>query len=328
LIPGLKQARNVPIIWRCHVGVDVPSELTRRAWRFLTPYVEQADAIVFSRRAQVWETLDPAKIDVIAPVIDVFSTKNQDLDDATVDAILSVAGFCQHTTDAATFTRVGGAEATVKRPADIIESQPLRGDERFVLQVSRWDKLKDPVGVITGFVEYIAPETDAHLVYAGPEVSAVADDPEGQAVLDEVRKLFDRLPADAQERLHLACLPMTDLEENAAIVNALQRRAAVVVQKSLAEGFGLTVAEALWKARPVVASRVGGIQDQIVDGVGGLLLEDPRDLRAFGAAVVGLLRDPERAHSFGLRGQARVRDEFLSARSLMQYLDLIERLLD
>ena len=85
------------------------------------------------------------------------------------------------------------------------------------------------------------------------------------------------------ERVHLACLPMTDIEENAAIVNAIQRRATVVVQKSLAEGFGLTVAEAMWKARPVVASRVGGIQDQIVDGESGILIDDPRDLGQFGA---------------------------------------------
>jgi trehalose synthase len=111
-------------------------------------------------------------------------------------------------------------------------------------------------------------------------------------------------------------------------VNALQRRAQVVVQKSIAEGFGLTVAEAMWKARPVVASRIGGIQDQIVDGVSGVLLDDPFDLPAFGAAVSALLRDPERARSLGRQAQERVRDEFLSLRSLLQYLDLIERLVE
>ena len=92
--------------------------------------------------------------------------------------------------------------------------------------------------------------------------------------------------------MHLACLPMDDLEENAAMVNALQRRADVVVQKSIAEGFGLTVAEGMWKARPVVATRIGGIQDQIVDGETGLLLDDATDLPAYGAAVTSLLSGP------------------------------------
>ena len=128
--------------------------------------------------------------------------------------------------------------------------------------------------------------------------------------------------------MHLACLPMDDLGENAAIVNALQRRADVVVQKSIAEGFGLTVAEAMWKARPVVASRIGGIQDQIVDGISGILLDDPTELGPYGDAVRALLQDPDRARSIGREAQERVRDEYLAVRSLMQYLDLIARLLE
>jgi trehalose synthase len=193
--------------------------------------------------------------------------------------------------------------------------------------VSRWDRLKDPIGVIRGFAEHVAPTTDAHLVYAGPAVEAVADDPEGKEVLAEAERLYERVPDEVRGRVHLACLPMEDLQENAAIVNALQRRANVVVQKSIAEGFGLTVAEGMWKARPVAASRIGGIQDQIVDGVSGVLLDDPADLTAYGRVVSELLRDPDRARRIGHEAQERVRDEFLAVRSLMQYLDLIERLL-
>lgn len=327
LIPPLKQALGVPVVWRCHVGIDVPSETARRAWRFLMPYVEQADAYVFSRRAFVWDGLEDTKIELIAPVIDAFSAKNQELDDATVRAILGVAGLDNDGRGEAAFTREDGAAGRVEHRAQIVEGGPLRADDPVVLQVSRWDRLKDPVGVIRGFADHVAPGTDAHLVYAGPAVDAVADDPEGAAVLDEIHHLYERLPADLRRRVHLACLPMTDLEENAAIVNALQRRADVVVQKSIAEGFGLTVAEAMWKAQPVVASRVGGIQDQIVDGVSGVLIDDPLDLPAFGAAVRGLLHDPGRARRLGQEAQERVRDEFLSVRSLMQYLDLLERLL-
>jgi trehalose synthase len=123
------------------------------------------------------------------------------------------------------------------------------------------------------------------------------------------------------------CLPMDDAEENAVIVNALQRNASVVVQKSIAEGFGLTVAEAMWKGRPIVATRVGGIQDQVVDGESGVLLADARDLDAYGDAVRGLLEDPERARKMGEAAQQRVRSQFLGARSLIDYLGLIARVL-
>jgi trehalose synthase len=327
LIPPLKE-RGIPVIWRCHVGIDTPSDLPRRAWSFLDPHVEPADAYVFSRRASVWEGLDDAKTNLIAPVIDAFSAKNQELDRETVQAILHVAGLNQDDNGASpTFRRVDGTPGRVERSATVWEGRPLRSEDPVVLQVSRWDRLKDPIGVIRGFLDHVAPHTDAHLVYAGPAVEAVADDPEGKQVLEEARALFEGLSAEAKERLHLTALPMDDLQENAVMVNALQRRADVVVQKSIAEGFGLTVAEAMWKARPVVASRTGGIQDQIEDGVSGVLLDDPADLAAYGAAVTDLLKDPDRATAMGHAAQERVRDEFLAVRSLMQYLDLIEKLI-
>jgi trehalose synthase len=328
LIPRLKEI-GVPVIWRCHVGIDTPGALARRAWSFLRPYVERADAYVFSREAFVWEGLDRARIELIAPVIDAFSAKNQDLDGRAVGAILRVAGLSDGASDAsdATFTREDGTPAAVRRHAQLLEARSLQVQDPMVLQVSRWDRLKDPLGVIQGFVEYIASRTDAHLVYAGPAVSAVTDDPEGAEVLDEARDYVEGIDRAARERVHLACLPMDDLEENAAIVNALQRRADVVVQKSIAEGFGLTVAESMWKARPVVASRIGGIQDQIVDGISGILLDNPTELGPYGDAVAALLQNPDRARSIGQEARERVRDEYLAVRSLMQYLDLIARLL-
>jgi len=120
---------------------------------------------------------------------------------------------------------------------------------------------------------------------------------------------------------------MEDIEENAAIVNAIQRRADVILQKSLAEGFGLIVAEAMWKARPVVASRIGGIQDQIVDGESGLLVDDPADLAAVAEAIDALLDDPDRSEAIGIAARERVRKSFLSTRHLVQYMQLIERML-
>jgi trehalose synthase len=327
LIPALNGA-GARTIWRCHVGIDEPNDLARKAWAFLRPYVQQADAYVFSRDAFVWEDLDRGRGAIIAPSIDAFAPKNQELEDATVDAILVAAGILDAPEPGARpeFTRMDGETATVANQAEIVQERALTPEDRYVLQVSRWDRLKDPLGVIDGFAEHVAPHTDAHLVYAGPAVEAVSDDPEGAEVLEQARRRWKELPDDVRGRVHLALLPMEDLEENAAIVNALQRRAAVVVQKSLAEGFGLTVAEAMWKARPVVASRIGGIQDQIEDGESGVLLDDSKDLAAYGQAVKALLEDPERAERIGAEARKRVLAQFLGSHSLMNYVKLLEPL--
>jgi trehalose synthase len=326
LTPILKDA-GIIVIWRCHVGLDMPNDLARKAWHFLTPYITDADAYVFSREAFQWEGLRADKMHIIPPSIDAFSPKNQDMTPATVDAILSATELIRGDGSAPPkFVRVDGEEGTVTRNTQLFDLPPLAAGSRIIVQVSRWDRLKDPLGVMQGFAEHVAPETDAHLVLAGPSVEAVADDPEGAEVLKETHAAWEELPPASREKVHLACLPMEDGAENAAIVNALQRRAEIVVQKSVAEGFGLTVAEAMWKGRPVVASRIGGIQDQIEDGVTGSLIDDPRDLAAYGAAVVRLLKDPDGAARIGHDAQERVRDEFLGPRHLMQYIELIKKL--
>ena len=323
LIPGLKQL-GVPVVWRCHVGIDVPEDYARTAWSFLIPYVRQADAYVFSRRTFVWDDLDEAKTHLIAPSIDAFSPKNREIDATAVTTILQAAGLvvAGSSPGEPTFLRQDGETARIEHRAEVYEVAPPSIEDRIVLQVSRWDRLKDPIGVIQGFADFVAPSSDAHLVYAGPAVEAVSDDPEGAEVLAQAIATWQALPDEQRARVHLACLPMDDGEENAAMVNALQRRAYVVVQKSIAEGFGLTVAEAMWKGRPVVASRIGGIQDQIEDGKTGILLDDAKDLAAYGQAVVSLLEDESRAKAIGAAAMERVRDEFLGARSLLQYFEL------
>ena len=318
------------VVWRCHIGLDLPNDLSRKAWDFLRGHIAPADAFVFSRRAHAWEGLDERKIAVIPPVIDAFSPKNQELSPGQVQSIMATSGLLDaRPKGRPSFVREDGSPATVVRRVFFADhGDPPPAQATLVTQVSRWDRLKDPLGVIRGFADHIAPASDAHLIVAGPDVLAVADDPEGLAVLEEAQQVWAGLPAQVRPRVHLAGLPMDDTEENAAIVNALQRRSDVVVQKSLAEGFGLTVAEAMWKARPVVASRIGGIQDQIVHGRTGLLVDDPQDLQAYGEAVLGLLRDPEAAEVMGREARQRVRDEYLGPRHLLQNLDLIAGLLD
>jgi trehalose synthase len=273
---------------------------------------------------------------VVPPSIDAFSPKNQDLAPGTVQAIIRAAGLNGgdpveggETVADPTFQRQDGSTGTVRRRTVFVDGQPPPPREaQLVAQISRWDRLKDPLGVMRGFADVVAPAQDAHLIVAGPDVEAVADDPEGAEVLAECLEAWRGLPGAVKPSVHLACLPMDDPDENAAIVNALQRRADVVVQKSLAEGFGLTVTEAMWKSRPVVASGIGGIQEQIVDGHSGVLIPDPTDLRAFGKAVMSLLDDPARAEAIGATARARARDLFLGPRHLLQYLDLFIRLLE
>jgi trehalose synthase len=154
-------------------------------------------------------------------------------------------------------------------------------------------------------------------------VSGVDDDPEGAEVWAETVAVWRSLPPADRARTHLVAIPLDDPVENALVVNALQRHATVVTQKSLAEGFGLTVAEALWKTRPVVASAVGGIVDQILDGETGLLVADPHDLDGFGQAVERLLGDAALRERLARGGRRFVEDRFLGDRQLLDYAALL-----
>jgi trehalose synthase len=200
-------------------------------------------------------------------------------------------------------------------------------DAPLVIQASRWDALKDMAGVMEGFAEHVDPQLGAHLVLAGPAVTGVADDPEAIEVYNDCIDRWRRLPHEVRSRIHLACTPMADPDEAAAIVNALQRHATVVVQKSLAEGFGLTVAEAMWKSRAVVASAVGGIVDQIEHGEQGLLLEDPNDLAQFGAAVEALLLDDAEVSRLGRNARERAARDLLGDTHLALYASFFRGLL-
>jgi trehalose synthase len=321
---------GVPVIWRAHIGLDVPNDRAREAWRFLIAYVERADAYVFSRPAYTWEGLDESKVTVIAPSIDAFSPKNHAMSFTAVTAVLRAAGLAadHHHRSRAIFERLDGSVGRVEREARVVEEGALRLDVPLLAQVSRWDRLKDPMGIMSAFAEHVHVDSEEpHLLLAGPDVTAVADDPEGADVFAEIEAAWGGLPQRVRRRVHLALLPMDEADENAVIVNALQRRADVIAQKSLAEGFGLTVSEAMWKGRPVVASDVGGIQDQIEDGRTGYLVE-PTDLVAFADRVNALLADPHHAERMGAAAARRVRDLFLGPRHLGQYVGLLESVLD
>ena len=317
------------VVWRCHIGLDGENDVTRAAWEFLRPHLAAAEAYVFSRPEYVPPWIPAAKASIIPPSIDPFSPKNQELDAETVRAILAKLGVVDSTapTVPPRFTRRDGNVGTVTRSAAITGEGRPGLDDRVLVQVSRWDRLKDMAGVMRGFADHVAPSGEGYLMLVGPSVEDVSDDPEGAAVYGECLLQWQDLSPAARARILLVTLPLDDIDENAAMVNALQRHATVVVQKSLAEGFGLTVSEGMWKGRPVIGSQVGGIIDQIGEGT-GILLPDPADLAAFGEAARLLLRDQDQAAQMGRAAQAYVRERFLGDVHLLRYARLLGTLID
>ena len=253
-------------IWRCHIDVSSPD---RTVWRFLKDFIDKYDAVVFSSPG-FSQTL-PMRQFLISPSIDPLSDKNKELPQEMVDSVLNKYG--------------------------IDASRPI------ITQISRFDRLKDPVGVIEAY-QLVKKRVDCQLVLAG---GTAADDPESVEVFEQVKEKAKQDPD-----IHILLLPQNDLE-----VNALQRGSTVIMQKSIREGFGLTVAEALWKAKPVVASAVGGIPLQITHKYSGLLVYS---VEGAAFAVKQLLNSPQYAKKLGENGREHIRNNFLLTRHLRDYL--------
>jgi trehalose synthase len=321
----LSEKVGAGVIWRCHVGADRMGPSAMSAWTFLAGYLESAAAYVFTRPTFVPPHLDSQRVHIVAPAMDPSSAKNQMLDPRTARAILSQCGLIDAPRPPLPVkVRVDGRTVGVRRRAQVLGEgrPPSLKRHRLIVALARWDRLKDPVGILQGFAEHVR-DPGARLLLVGPATDAVADDPEGAQVRREACAAWHRLPSRQRHRIQLATLPMADLDENALMVNALQRRAAVVVKKSLQEGFGLGVTEAMWKARPVIASAVGGHRDQISNGQTGVLLDDPSDLRAFGTAIDNLLSDGAAAVNMGLAARDAVRTRYLADRHFLSWMDVL-----
>lgn len=254
-------------LWRCHIDLTYAQ---RDAWEFLRPYVQRYDAAVYSAPAFA-RPLAIRQI-LIAPSIDPLSDKNKELSPETINDVFAHLGIPQ--------------------------------DRPIVTQVSRFDYLKDPIGVVEAF-RLVRRSIRCRLVLAGGPAS---DDPEGEEILAKVR---ERVGSDPD--IHLLMLPPDSHTE----INALQRGSTVIVQKSLREGFGLTVAEALWKGKPVVASAVGGIPLQVIHRHGGWLCHS---IEGAALAIKRLLANPAYAQQLGVNGREHVRQNFLLTRHLKEYL--------
>ncbi|HKE67049.1 MAG TPA: glycosyltransferase [Micromonosporaceae bacterium] len=320
---GPLSRRGAHVVWRSHIGIDGENDLSRSAWEFLQPLLDDADAFVFTRESYIPATVPASQAWIIQPSIDPFSPKNQPMDPDAVRAALVQMGVLAGDSagPVCRYVRRDGSPGDVTQAASVEAEALPSPDDPVVVQVSRWDRLKDMVGVMRGFAEHVAPHGPGWLILAGPSVAGVTDDPEGATVFAETLTEWRNLPSSQRSRVMLVTLPMSDVDENGAMVNALQRHASVIVQKSLAEGFGLTVAEGMWKGRPVVGSAVGGIRDQIADGT-GILLPDPTDLPAFGHAVRTLIDDTALADRMGTAAREHVRAHYVGDQHLLRYAEL------
>jgi trehalose synthase len=257
-------------IWRCHIDVSTPQH---SVWQFLRPFVVRYDAAVFS--LPKFSQRLPIPQFLVYPSIDPFSEKNRELEPDEIDGVLQRLG--------------------------------VPRDKPILLQVSRFDRFKDPVGVVAAY-RLVKKSHDCRLVLAG---GAATDDPEGAEVLAEVQEAVGTDPD-----VHILLLPPTANLE----INALQRAASIIYQKSIKEGFGLTVAEALWKGKPVIGGETGGITVQLIQGVTGFTVNSPE-----GAAFYSkrLLNEPEMMTALGQNGKEYARHRFLITRHLQEYLGLL-----
>jgi trehalose synthase len=270
--------KQQPWIWRCHIDISHPDP---ELWDFLKKFILKYDLAIVSHENYKKDDIYIEQR-IIPPVIDPLSPKNKELSDNDIQRFLKKFG--------------------------------IPKDKPIITQISRFDKWKDPEGVIRIFKK-VKKQIDCRLVLCG---SMATDDPEGMKIYQKVAQSANNLIESGDVILITS--------ENNILVNSLQRFSDVIIQKSIREGFGLVVAEALWKQAAVVASNVGGIPLQVIDGETGFLCE-PCDENAFAERIVQLMKDKKLAERLGRNAKEHIRAKFLITRLLSNYLDLIQSVL-
>ena len=265
--------KHQPWLWRCHIDLSDPHT---GLWDYMKRFILRFDGVMISNQSYKNPNL-PVNQMVIYPAIDPLSKKNKDMKDSEIDFHM--------------------------------DRMNIPRDKPIISQISRFDKWKDPVGVIDVFKK-VKKRIDCRLVLCG---SMASDDPEGYKIYDLVKKAGEKLIESGDVILQV--------NESEFGINSLQRASSVIIQKSIKEGFGLTATEALWKGNPVVASNIGGFPIQIDDGVHGYLL-DPRDNDGFADAIVKILRNKKEAEEMGKAARENVREKFLVTRLLLDYMNI------
>jgi len=266
--------KRQPWIWRCHLDLSNPNP---EILDFLKEYIARYDFLILSSEKYRIKNL-PVEQRVIHPAIDPLSPKNKEISKNVISKYLKRFG--------------------------------IKTDKPFITQVARFDRWKDPLGVIDVF-KIVRKEVDCRLILCG---SQAVDDPESQQIFSKVMSKAENFVRNGDIILITT--------ENHILVNSLQRCSAVIIQKSLREEFGLAVTEALWKGKPVVASNVGGIPIQIKDGRNGFVVE-PHDTEKFAEKIIKILQEPELAKEMGERGKEMVKEKFLITRLISDHLDIL-----
>ncbi len=314
MVPHLRGA-GYTVLWRAHLGIaNSATETGETARELLYGYVGHASAHILSYPEMLPHSAVPGVPRyVVEPSIDPLSPKNVPLGRyVRPGEILAQAGIIDGPPDDTPGASVPRG-LLVRRQARVLRREnPIPAHGRLVTQVSRWDRTKDIPGLIRSFIDHVDNAHDAYLAVVGPETTG---DPHGEDVFRECQQIWERLSPKQRDRVHLIQLPTGDATEHAVLANDIQSCSTVVAQRSFAEGFGLTVTEAAWKRRPVVASAVGGLRAQVEDGTTGLLVHSAVDDQ-FGDAINRLLADPQYATSLGVWGQSRTRRSFLTSSHL------------
>jgi trehalose synthase len=335
---------DIRTVWRCHIGLDEENDATRAVWRFLEPYAPAYERSVFSAEEYIPGFFrDRARL--IYPAIDPLSMKNRELHLHSVVGILANAALAvgpgpvvqppfRHV---AQRLQADGNWSPAVLPADLgLLIRPI------VTQISRWDRLKGWLPLMHGFAQlkermYTTYRSrpalqrrrlaQARLVMAGPDPVSISDDPEGLEVIEELRSAYVDLDDEFKHDIAIIALPMQNPDENALMVNALQRSSTIVVQNSLREGFGLTVTEAMWKRIPVLSNtRAVGPRQQITHGCDGWLIDDPESPDQIADALDYLLNEARERAALARTAQRRAHDKFMIFSQLRDWLDLLEDL--
>jgi trehalose synthase len=342
LAGALRQRLDIRTVWRCHIGLDESNESTRAAWDFLRPFGPEYQGCVFSAQEYVPDFLQD-RSRLIYPAIDPLSQKNRELHLHSVVGILANAALAVGPGPVvqpafphiAQRLQADGLWAPAVLPADIgLLIRPI------ITQISRWDRLKGWLPLMEGFVQLKERFFSMHhnrpaierrrlnqvrLVMAGPDPASVQDDPEGLEVIEELRRAYVDLDDEMKHDIAMIALPMHNPNENALMVNALQRSSTVIVQNSLREGFGLTVTEAMWKRIPVLSNtRAVGPRQQITHACDGWLVDDPEDPGQIADALDFLLNDRHERAALARTAQRRAHQQFMIFKQLESWMDLLE----
>ncbi len=340
----LKRQRNLPAVWRCHIGLDEQCPSTQAAWDFLKPFAQAFDHNVFSASEYIPGYLE-GRSSVIYPALDPLSYKNRYFRAERLTSVLVNAGLAK------------AAEPTLFNPFPE-QAQRLQPDGTFgpadmpdgigflyrptITQVSRWDRLKGFQPLLDGFVHLKKKgfglnggKSDPNdrrrrrieilrLIMVGPDPLSIQDDPEGCEVLNELCASYTRLEPEIQKDVVLLTLPMNSRRDNALMVNALQTASSIVVQNSIREGFGLTLTEAMWKGTPVVGTSACGLRQQIHDRVHGRIIYYPEDPGEIAQVLGDMLGADLELNLWSRNAQARVHQEFLIFNQIKKWLRLLK----